>query len=274
MGQSNNPLILVLIGFLAGLTLLTLLCFVTLFIAPDLPFNPLSPSRATAMAEARIASMPADTPTFTPVPTYPPTWTPSPTFTPAPTKTPTETRTVTPTKPPTFTPTPLPTATNTRLPSTSTPTVTPTATPFPCMVVSHSNRNNCANIKLQSQFFGTGDQQISGYQVAWSEVGTDRQGVSEPSPLGLPLGVMLIPGTQREAAAESHSWVVYVVKDGQRVSRNFQFATDPIYADNPSYCNDIDDEEEFSEKGCLVNQCDISESTQIKIVNWQCRETP
>ncbi|MCI0528048.1 MAG: hypothetical protein L0Y56_11485, partial [Nitrospira sp.] len=122
--MNDDRIVTVLAAMVIGLTLLTLICFITLFLAPNLPFNPLSPERATASAATRQAQTPIEQATPTPPPTYPPTWTPTPTFTPGPTKTTTDTRTPTPTDTSTPTDTPTSTRTSTPLPPTSTPTVT------------------------------------------------------------------------------------------------------------------------------------------------------
>lgn len=89
-----------------GLTVITLLCYISIAINPFLPFNPFPPDRVGAFVVA----------TETPLPTVPPaTWTP------------TATPTITPTPPPSFTPTITPTPEPTSPPPTRTPT--PTVTP-------------------------------------------------------------------------------------------------------------------------------------------------
>ncbi len=272
MDSLNDNVLTVLVSMIAGLTILMLLCFLTIFISPNVPFNPLSPSRATEAAATRIAGLPTDTPTSIAAPTYPPTWTPTATFTPAPTRTPTDTatptstRTATSTRPPTSTRTPTP------LPPTSTPTVTPTPTPLPCVISSHGGENNCENIKLKVEFIGSNGFPIEGYQVQWQEISQpNRRGLTGPNAVGVPYGVTLIPGTQYSEAIQQHDWAVYVIKDDQIVSDEFRFTTDPIWADNPSYCSDLDDDE-LSSKGCLENFCTNSNTLQVKVINWQCNE--
>ncbi len=85
---------------------LVILCYLAIFINPQVFFNPLKPSKG---------------PEATPTPLFEPTWTPSPT--------PTATDTATPTA--TWTPSPTPTNTPTPLPPTPTPTDTATPTPIP-----------------------------------------------------------------------------------------------------------------------------------------------
>jgi hypothetical protein len=66
-----------------------------------------------------------------------------------------------------------------------------------------------------------------------------------------------------------------VVENGQQASEQFTFTTDPIYAQNPSYCGGIDPEEEedeFIEKGCIIDPCRNDDAIQIKIINWQRRD--
>ena len=103
------------------LTALVLLCYLAIFLNPQVPFNPFKPATAAPVA---VVS-----------PEVPPTWTPRPTSTSTSTSTPTPTWTPSPTP----TNTPLPTATNTATPlptNTSTPKPPPpkprpTATPTP-----------------------------------------------------------------------------------------------------------------------------------------------
>ena len=96
MERLNDRLTTVLLAMVLGMTLLSVLCYATIFVQPNIPFNPLSPQRATEAAEKALAALPPPVP---PAPatldqTYPPTWTPSPTRTPGPTKTATDTRTL------------------------------------------------------------------------------------------------------------------------------------------------------------------------------------
>jgi hypothetical protein len=111
------------------LTVLTCLCYLTIFINPQMPLNPFPPPRGIGGAS------PTPTRTGAPAgPTFPPTWTPTSTATPTDTPIPTDTPTITPT--PTDTSTPTFTATATRPPAppataTSTHTPSPTATPWP-----------------------------------------------------------------------------------------------------------------------------------------------
>lgn len=85
------------------LTVLVLLCYLTIFINPQIPFNPFKPAALVLPTPTGAIGMVTATPTTVPTSTrqpFPPTWTP--TATPIPTMTPTWT----PTLPPTWTPAP------------------------------------------------------------------------------------------------------------------------------------------------------------------------
>jgi hypothetical protein len=141
----DNRWTTVLLALIMGLTVLSILCYTTIFIQPNVPFNPLSPSRATEVALRNPSPLSTQVVIVaTPDQSYPATWTPTPTRTPGPTKTPTDTRTPTPTKTPSPTLTPTPTDTNTPVPPTLPPPPTATPTPFGYVVSSHSSQNNCA----------------------------------------------------------------------------------------------------------------------------------
>lgn len=306
--------IIVVIALIIGLTILTLLCFTTLYFAPNLPFNPLSPARATASAATRAAAIAVAQPTATPPPTYPPTWTPTHTFTPAPTKTVTDTRTPTPTRTDTPTPTSTSTRTPTRVPPTNTPTITPTSTPLPYFVASHSGINNCADIGLWGMVNNERGLPQGGVTVQYGEVGVAGSAFLATTDFNGRIDALLIPGSNRQAASRTHTWYAYIIENGQQRSPTFLFQTDPIYADNPPECEDLDpfrdnnnnngngndnnnnngngnnnnngngngnnnnngndnnnnnEEREFRERGCLPDPCLSSNSTQVKVVDWQ-----
>lgn len=271
MNQVDDRFLVVLIAMFIGLTIVALLCYATLFFAPNMPLNPLSPARATGVAATRLAQIP--TPTYTPMATltYPPTWTLTPTPTPKPTKTPTDTRTptptdtATPTDTPTSTPTPTATDTSTPVPPTETPT------PYPCILSSHTDETRCTNIKMAFNIRGEGDGTVEGLQVRWGEVGsTRRRGLTDPYKPGQTYGVMLVPGVQMADAMRPHEWYAYVVHEDVQISETFNFATDPIWANNPSYCFTIDDEDEYTEKGCIAHPCESDDAVQVKYINWEC----
>ncbi|MBN1993647.1 MAG: hypothetical protein JW953_13180 [Anaerolineae bacterium] len=265
----DNRLATVLAAMIFGLIILSCVCFATIYLVPDIPFNPLSPSRATAIVAARIAQTPTQPPPTTAIPTWEPTWTPTPTFTPPPTSTATDTRTPTPTK--THTPTATPTASKT-----PTIVVTPTATPFPpypFVGTSGDSENNCANIKLRYTVTGEDGEPIAGYQIQYGEIAVPGSYfLSGPTEYAEVYGVTLIPGTDRAAVKRSHNWFAYLVLEGEKLSKAVLFTTDPILADNPNYCDDLDDEgQEFQEKGCIMNPCKSEDAVNNKHIDWQPR---
>lgn len=272
MDRFDSRLMTVLLAMIFGLTVLACVCFATIFLQPNIPINPLSPGRATAIAATRLALIPTQAPTGTPVPTYPPTWTPSPTFTPAPTKTPTETRTPTPTDTSTPTRTPTFTRTPTPVPPTDTPTITPTPTPLPFIVASHSSMNNCSDIGIWGMVNGADGLPLGGIQVQYGEIGVPGSLFTVRTDNNGRFDSVLVPGSNRSAARVPHDWFAFVVQDSQQASEVFRFRTDPIYADNPSQCDGIDpdtEEDEFLEKGCILDPCRSEDSVQIKVIDWQ-----
>jgi hypothetical protein len=235
-------IIIILVALIVGLAILTLICFTTLFLAPNFPLNPLSPDRATRNAQTRVAQLQATVPTATPVPaeTYPPTWTPTLTETPGPSKTPTETRTTTPTytSTPTATPTNSPTAT--LLPSTNTPTTTPTPTPLPYFVAAHSGINNCADLGLWGMINDEDGLPLGGISVQYGEVGVAGSAFLAVTDSNGRFDARLIPGTNKAQTVITHTWYAYVIESGTPQSEAFTFETDPIFANNPPECAAVD----------------------------------
>lgn len=273
MDRLDNRLTTLLISVVMGMTILSVLCYATIFVQPNIPFNPLSPNRATAQALNNIAMVPPPAiVTATVDQSYPATWTTTPTRTPGPTKTPTETRTPTPTK--TFTPTktPTPTDTNTPAPPPPPPLPTATPTPFPYFISSHSSENNCADIGLKGVINGNDGLPKANVQIRYGEVGiAGSQFTTETDHSGR-YGALLLPGSNKAAAYNSHDWYVYVLENGQKASEEFRFTSDPIYARNPEHCKrDPDDEDDEDNKGCIVDPCKSRDAIQIKIVNWQMK---
>jgi hypothetical protein len=300
--MNNDRVLTVLAAMIIGLALLTLICFITLFLAPNLPFNPLSPARATVIAATRQAAIPIETPTFTPPPTYPPTWTPSPTLTPGPTRTTTDTRTPTPTDTSTPTDTPTFTPTSTPLPPTDTPTVTPTPTDFPFFVVSHSSMNNCFDLGIWGMVTAADGLPLGGIDVQYGEFGVPDSRFIVTTDNNGRFDAQLIPASNRSAASESHTWYAFIVEDGLQQSPTFTFATDPIFADQPETCEEDNGNgndngnanandngnanandngnanandnanangNDNTAPGCLADPCTSENSVQIKIIDWQ-----
>ncbi|MCB0195515.1 MAG: hypothetical protein KDJ65_26435 [Anaerolineae bacterium] len=290
----NGRLIIIVIALIVGLALLTLVCFVTLYLAPNLAFNPLSPARATANAATRIAKIPTATATEIPISTYPPTWTPSATFTPGPTKTTTETRTATPTRTSTATDTATATRTFTPVPPTSTPTDTATPTPFPYFVIAHSGMNNCSDLGLWAMINDDQGLPQGGITIQYGEYGVSGSRFLSTSDPNGRIDALLIPGSNRAQTTITHTWYAFVVADGQQQSETFLFETDPIFANNPDICdkydpnddelpedddgNEIDEDDErdrYEDEGCIADPCLSSDSINIKIIDWQERsQTP
>jgi hypothetical protein len=285
MQQLDNRLATALAAMVFGMTILSCICYATIFFQPNIPFNPLSPSRATAIAAAvQIIPGPSQPPP-TLDQSYPATWTPTPTKTAGPTKTATSTRTPTPTKTSTPTKTPTATRTNTPAPAPPPPRPTDTPTPFPFIVSSHSNERNCADVGLKGVVNDTSGLPMAGVQVQYGELGVAGSRFMTPLTDGNGrYGALLLSGTDERAAVRSHNWFAYVVINGQQASEEFRFTTDPIYAVNPPHCDgldpdggdpdptDDDDEnqrDEFLAKGCLLDPCRSPDAVQIKIINWQ-----
>ncbi|HXW01364.1 MAG TPA: hypothetical protein VEC93_23340 [Anaerolineae bacterium] len=271
----DNRWTTVLLALTMGLTILSVLCYATIFFQPNVPFNPLSPSRATEVA----LSMPPEIPTqimivATPDQSYPATWTPTPTRTPGPTKTPTDTRTPTPTKTPSPTLTPTPTDTPTRVPPTQPPPPTATPTPFGYFVSSHSSDNNCADIGLKGVVNGPDGLPKGGVEIQYGEIGVAGSKFTARTDGNGRYGALLLPGSDKVATFSSHNWYAYVVDNGQRASDEFRFTTDPIYARNPRHCSDLKDPDKAEDKdnlGCIPNPCESNDAIQIKIINWQLK---
>ena len=88
--------------FFILMTVGLLLCYLVIFVNPQIALNPFKPPVVDLPTVTLVAQATEVPPTFTPPMTFPPTWTP--TATPIPTST----RTPTPTPTPTFTPGPVP----------------------------------------------------------------------------------------------------------------------------------------------------------------------
>jgi hypothetical protein len=279
MDRLDNQWTTVLISVILGITILSCLCYATIFVQPNIPFNPLSPSRATIVAETAIALEFAsvNVPQIATLDqSYPPTWTATPTKTPGPTKTSTVTRTPTPSRTPTPTKTATPTDTSTPRPPPPPPTIPPTPTPFPYIVSSHSSENNCADVGLKGLVNGVDGLPQAGVQVQYGEIGVAGSRFTATTDASGRYGALLLPGSNEDVAKRSHDWYAYVLRNGQQASEKFTFASDPIYAINPKYCRGVDpdkEEDEFKDKGCILDPCHSNDSIQIKIINWQLRPT-
>lgn len=188
------------------------LCYLSIFINPQLPWNLFPPAEGTSVAEATSF--------------VPPTWTPTPTKTPTntPTTTPTWTPTSTPTPSPlpTSTPTPTATPTNTPLPPTPTkkpppPRPTATPTPWPYDYESAGGRADCARTWVHGYVLGANGLPESNIQMrvgnveGWrGDIWTNVDGYYEAT---------------FEWAPKAGKWFVRVFKGGQARSMQFWWET-------------------------------------------------
>jgi hypothetical protein len=127
---------------------------------------------------------------------------------------------------------------------------------------------------MKYSVFGADNEPISGYQVEYGEIGV-RGSVflTGPTEFHEFYGVTLIPGTNKSASMKSHNWFAYLIQNGKKVSKALLFSTDPMFADNPSKCNDIDPEDdEFSEEGCIADPCTSEDATNVKHVVFRPQE--
>lgn len=173
------------------MTVLTCLCYLTLFINPRIPLNPFPPPREAAAASptptSGVPARPTFPPSWTPTLTATPTDTPLPTDTPTITSTPTDTPTSTFTPTATWTPRPPPTATPTKAP-------TPTPTPWPYFLDSMSAKANdlneagCSWLGVAGRIYGAGIAEIqAGIGVRVSSNGwTYTSGFGSTSVYGSP----------------------------------------------------------------------------------------
>jgi hypothetical protein len=191
---------------------LVMLCYLAIFINPQVIFNPFKPPTATLVADVTSAVEPTWTPTPTATPTKTstptPTWTPTPT--PSNTPTPTDTNTPTPLPP---TDTPLPTAT--KRPPPPKPTATPT--PFPYDYIEAAGGPDCARTWVWGYVVGADGlaeanvQMRVGNESGWrGDVWTDANGRYEATFAWEP---------------QAGKWFVRVFKGGQPRSMQFWFAS-------------------------------------------------
>jgi hypothetical protein len=121
---------------------------------------------------------------------------------------------------------------------------------------------------------------MAGVQVQYGEVGIAGSRFIATTDNNGRYGALLIPGSSKPASYRSHDWYAYIVENGKPASQEFRFTTDPIYADNPDYCGRDDDDdvegdelEDELEPGCVLEPCRVESSIQIKVINWQRRES-
>jgi hypothetical protein len=234
----DDRLTTVLLAMFLGMTVLAVLCYTTIFVQPNIPFNPLSPQRATVVAGERLAALATQAPVAT--------TTPGPIISAHMDLHPY--RHARPNQDSHKYPYPhayqnINTYTNFNkhvykytVAAHTPPTTTPTATPFPFIVVSHSGKNNCADTGLEGVVNGPDGLPRAGVQVQYGEIGVAGSRFIATTDNNGRYGALLIPGASKPASFQSHDWYAYVVESGQRASDTFNFTTDPIFADNPDYC--------------------------------------
>jgi hypothetical protein len=238
-----------LIFVVAVLIVTTALVYGILFVTFT-PENPLVLGLSAAEPPPPPTPVVIATPTPEEFPTYPPTWTPPPTPTPLPTSTATQTGTPTATRTPTNTPTPLPTytstATNTPLP-TDTPTITPSPTRIPFYVDEYKDRQNCYDIGMQGRVVDANGIPIEGLTIEYGEldISTMRAVTDVDGKFAVPL---VLGGTDLNNAKRSHVWYVRVIENGVVASETFKWKSDTI------------------------EDCDKSNSVQVKEVIFRRRE--
>ncbi len=138
MGRFDDRTLEIATVVIVVLTALVLLCYGSIAVMPQVPWNPFKPPTETVVAGTtalwEATWTPSPTPTATDTGTPTPTWTPTATATDTPTPTATET--------PTATPTDTPAPTNTRRPAPP-PRPTATPTPWPYDYSAAGGRGNC-----------------------------------------------------------------------------------------------------------------------------------
>jgi hypothetical protein len=186
---------------------LVILCYLAIFLNPQVFFNPFKPPKPTSIAEVTSLFEPTWTPTATPTATNTPTATSTWTPTPTPTDTPTP-------LPPTATSTPLPTATNTPKPKPP-PRPTATPTPFPYDYTISEAGPDCDRTWVWGYVVGAdglGEQGVQmrvGNNQGWrTDIWTDVNGYYEAT---------------FATGAQAGQWFVRVFKGGQPRSMQYWF---------------------------------------------------
>jgi len=226
LSRINDRVALLVTVFILALTLMTCLCYLTIFINPRMPLNPFPPPREVAIASATPTA-----PEGEGVPTFPPTWTPTQTSTPTETALPTDTPTITPT--PTDTPTPTFTSTATRTPAppptaTSTRTPTPSPTPWPYeqhgytyMLPNDKNEAGCSWLGVGGQVYDAQGVPVPGVMIRCWAGGWEGTSVSGQHPeYGSAGWEVYLYDEPRDA-----TWNCQVVQGGVGVSPVVTFTT-------------------------------------------------
>jgi hypothetical protein len=133
---------------------------------------------------------------------------------------------------------------------------------------------------------------LAGVEIQYGEIGVAGSRFIARTDANGRYGALLVPGSNKTAAYQAHNWYAYILENGQPASEQFKFATDPIFANNPSYCTEDDNDDNGNGNnsndsndsnsdpadendlpaGCSIDPCRNSNSIQIKVINWQRRE--
>jgi hypothetical protein len=135
---------------------------------------------------------------------------------------------------------------------------------------------------------------MAGVEIQYGEIGVAGSRFIARTDANGRYGALLVPGSNKTAAYQPHNWYAYILQNGQPASEQFKFATDPIFANNPSYCTEDDNDDDGNGNnsnnsndgngnsdpadeddlpaGCSIDPCRNSNSIQIKVINWQRRE--
>ncbi|OQY49040.1 MAG: hypothetical protein B6242_00705 [Anaerolineaceae bacterium 4572_78] len=242
----SNKITTVFLVLMIGSTMLLCLCYLAIFISPDIPLNPYPPVAATARVESTLIAKALRNlpPTPTSTGRYPPTWTPTTTSSPTWTLTPTETRTPTPTWTVSATKTPRPTKTTTpKHTATTTGTAEPTDTAQPPLykVMNTNGEPNCLVMRIKGKVTDSDSIPIAGVEMQVGEMNvagsvfkttTDANG-RYIHDFGAP-------------ASRVQRWFVIPLEDGKEAAnKRYTFQTDS------------------------VDQCELNDAIQIMTVDWK-----
>jgi hypothetical protein len=217
----SNRLVELLIIVVLILTGLMMLCYVSIFINPQVLMNPFPPPMEGGVPVANAAE---STPTRAGPPTYPPTWTPTATSTPTPTGTVTPTRTPTPTDTPTSTPTPTTTSTRPPPPPATNTPIPPPPTPYPYHWVegSAARYGDCRFTRVVGDVLDQFGRPTPGIQLQIGSLDTGWSMVVSTLWSGEFYGRY---GYQLCSGTCSGLWYVQVLEGGLPASERFGFAT-------------------------------------------------
>ncbi len=143
---------------------------------------------------------------------------------------------------------------------------TPTPTPLPYRVLSHSNRNNCADIGVNGTVVGPDGTPLGEVTLQYGEVGVPNSRFLATTDFNGRYSGLMLSASNRKAVQVSHNWYLYVLENGQPISPVFEFSSDPIFATNPKRCGTTSD---GKQPGCVMDPCRSDRAIQVKTINWQ-----